>query len=71
MKSPCAALVACPVLGPALCTLTITQGVSVIMAYPMFSCIRLKPGPDVAVIERNPPHELPITAEIAPISSSI
>jgi hypothetical protein len=48
-----------------------THGVSVIMAYPIFSCMRLKPGPDVAVIDREPPQEAPITADIAPISSSI
>ena len=48
-----------------------TQGVSVIIAYPMFSCMRLKPGPDVAVIDKDPPHAPPITAEIAAISSSI
>jgi hypothetical protein len=48
-----------------------THGVSVIIAYPIFSCMRLKPGPDVAVIDRAPPHEAPITADIAPISSSI
>jgi hypothetical protein len=41
------------------------------MAYPIFSCIKLKPGPDVAVIESVPPQELPMTAEIALISSSI
>jgi hypothetical protein len=70
-KSPCAPFVACPVLGPARWTSTMTQGVSVIIAYPMFSCMRLKPGPDVAVIDKVPPHEAPITADIAPISSSI
>jgi hypothetical protein len=37
----------------------------------MFSCIRLKPGPEVAVIARRPPQEAPITAETAAISSSI
>lgn len=37
----------------------------------MFSCIRLKPGPEVAVMARNPPQDAPTTAEIAPISSSI
>jgi len=41
------------------------------MAYPIFSCIRLNPGPEVAVIDKEPPQELPITAEIAAISSSI
>jgi len=37
----------------------------------MLSCIRLKPGPEVAVIDKDPPHAPPITAEIAAISSSI
>jgi len=63
--------VAWPVLGPERWTLTITQGVSVIIAYPILSCIKLKPGPEVAVIERRPPQEAPITAETAAISSSI
>ncbi len=71
IRSPCAPFVACPVLGPARWTSTMTHGVSVIIAYPIFSCMRLKPGPDVAVIDRAPPHEAPITADIAPISSSI
>ncbi len=48
-----------------------THGVSVIAAYPILSCIKLKPGPDVAVIDSAPPHELPMTADMAPISSSI
>jgi hypothetical protein len=48
-----------------------THGVSVIIAYPRFSCIKLKPGPDVAVIDILPPQEAPIIAEMAPISSSI
>jgi len=33
--------------------------------------MRLKPGPEVAVIDSKPPQALPITAEIAAISSSI
>jgi len=40
-------------------------------AYPIFSCIRLKPGPEVAVIDITPPHAAPIIADIAAISSSI
>ena len=60
-----------PVLGPPRCTSTITQGVSVPTAYPTFSCIRLMPGPDVAVIASAPVHDAPITDPIDPISSSI
>ena len=37
----------------------------------MFSCIRLIPGPDVAVIARALVHDAPITEAIEPISSSI
>jgi hypothetical protein len=48
-----------------------THGVSVITAYPMFSCIRLNPGPDVAVIAFSPVHEAPMTLPIEAISSSI
>ena len=41
------------------------------MANPIFSIIRLKPGPDVAVILFTPAHEAPTTAAMAAISSSI
>jgi hypothetical protein len=37
----------------------------------MDSCIKLKPGPEVAVIALAPVHEAPMTAEIEAISSSI
>ena len=60
-----------PVDGPPRITLTMTQGVSVIAAYPRFSCISEKPGPLVAVIALTPPSEAPITAASEPISSSI
>ena len=57
--------------GPPRWILTITQGVSVIAANPMFSIIREKPGPLVAVIARAPVHEAPITEAMLAISSSI
>ena len=37
----------------------------------MFSCIRLKPGPEVAVIAFAPPTDAPMTAARELISSSI
>jgi len=40
-------------------------------AYPMFSCMRLYPGPEVAVIAFAPAHDAPITAAMEAISSSI
>ena len=61
----------CPVEGPPRWTFTITQGVSVIAAYPRFSIIREKPGPLVAVIARAPVHEAPITEAMLASSSSI
>jgi hypothetical protein len=69
--SPCAAIVGWPVEGPPRWTFTITQGVSVIAAYPMFSIISEKPGPLVAVIALAPVHAAPITAAMLAISSSI
>ncbi len=52
-------------------TLTITQGVSVPMPKPMFSSIRLMPGPEVAVRDFMPPQEAPMMAAMEAISSSI
>ena len=60
-----------PVDGPPRWTLTTTQGVSIITARPMFSIIRLKPGPLVTVIDLVPVHEAPTTAAIEASSSSI
>ncbi len=71
MTSPWPHFVACPVLGPALWISTTTQGVSVMNAYPIFSCIRLKPGPDVAVMALTPVQLAPITDANDAISSSI
>jgi len=71
ITSPCAHFVACPVLGPALWMFAITHGVSVMNAYPMFSCMRLNPGPDVAVMAFAPAQLAPMTALSAANSSSI
>ena len=60
-----------PVEGPPRCTFTMTQGVSVMAPKPMFSGIRLKPGPEVAVIERAPAQEAPSTEAMLASSSSI
>ncbi len=38
---------------------------------PIFSIMRLKPGPEVAVMLFMPPHEAPSTAAMDAISSSI
>jgi hypothetical protein len=70
ITSPWAGSVACPVEGPDRCTFTMTQGVSVMQAYPIFSCMREKPGPLVAVMERAPDQAAPITAEMLASSSS-
>ena len=63
-------MVGCPVLGPPRMTLTTTQGASVITARPMFSSIRLTPGPLVAVMAFKPLKDAPMTEAMAPISSS-
>jgi hypothetical protein len=57
--------------GPPRCTLTNTQGVSVIAARPMCSIIREKPGPEVTVKALAPPHTAPWMAMEAASSSSI
>jgi hypothetical protein len=60
-----------PVEGPPRWIFTTTQGVSVIAANPIFSIIREKPGPLVAVIARAPVHEAPMIDAMLAISSSI
>ena len=60
-----------PVDGPVRWTLTITQGVSVHTARPRFSIIRLKPGPEVAVMDLAPVQAAPRIEAMAAISSSI
>jgi len=69
--SPWEGLVGNPVLGPPLWALTTTQGISLIIAKPKFSCFKHIPGPEVAVRDFSPAIEAPITAAILAISSSI
>jgi hypothetical protein len=58
-------------LGPARWTSMITHGTSIIIPSPMFSCIRLNPGPDVAVMDFTPAALAPRIADMEAISSSI
>jgi hypothetical protein len=60
-----------PVDGPPRCTFTTTHGVSIMIARPMFSIIRLKPGPLVTVSDFVPVHEAPMIAAMLASSSSI
>ena len=71
MTSPCDGRVGSPVLGPPRITSTTTQGISAYIPYPRCSCMRLKPGPLVAVIARRPASDAPSTAPSDAISSSI
>ena len=59
----------CP--GPGRCTLTITKGVSDMMALEIASIIRENPGPEVAVIALAPAQEAPMREQAEAISSSI
>ncbi len=68
--SPWAGCVGRPVEGPARCTFTKTQGVSVIAARPMCSIMSEKPGPEVTVIVFAPPQVAPWSAMDAASSSS-
>ncbi len=69
--SDCPIRVGRPVEGLPLCMFTRTQGASIMTASPMFSCIREKPGPDVAVMALAPAREAPTRAAMLPNSSSI
>jgi hypothetical protein len=60
-----------PVDGDPRWTSTITHGISSIAASPRFSIIKLKPGPEVAVIERFPAAEAPMIEAMLANSSSI
>ena len=60
-----------PVEGPERCTSTTTQGISANAAKPMFSCLREKPGPEVAVMDLTPATDAPMTAAMLASSSSI
>ena len=52
-------------------TSTTTHGICAMAAKPIISCMRLKPGPDVAVSAFWPASEAPHTAAMEAISSSI
>jgi hypothetical protein len=52
-------------------TFTITSGASTMIAYPIASCMREKPGPEVAVMASSPVSAAPMHAQIEAISSSI
>jgi len=71
MTSDCPAAVGNPVDGDPRCMSTSTQGISIMTAKPRFSSIRLNPGPDVAVIERAPAADAPMTEAKLLSSSSI
>ena len=71
MTSPWLGSVGSPVDGPPRITSTITQGICDIAAKPIISCMRLNPGPEVAVSAFSPAREAPHTAEMLAISSSI
>ncbi len=57
--------------GPPRWTLTTTHGASIMVASPMFSIIREKPGPEVTVMHLVPVHTPPATAAMLASSSSI
>src|SRR3990172_32653 len=69
-KSLCSGLVGIPVEGPARWQSTITSGTSADPACETPSCIRARPGPEVAVIARTPVRAAPIAMFTADSSSS-
>jgi hypothetical protein len=71
MTSPWETWVGSPVEGPARMTSTRTKGISAMHPKPMPSCMRLKPGPLVAVRARAPARLAPMMALMLAISSSI
>src|SRR6202000_3379217 len=70
MMSHCWVRVGLPVEGPARCTFMITAGISAKYDRPINSCISEMPGPEVAVKERAPVPDAPITVPIEANSSS-
>jgi len=68
--SPWAVAVGPPVAGPSRCTSTMTSGISLITARPMFSLYRLMPGPLVAVMALAPAETAPMHMPMEAISSS-
>ena len=69
-RSACSVLVGSPVEGPPRWTSTMTSGSSRLMASPIVSDLRSRPGPLVVVTPRAPPKEAPRAAPIPAISSS-
>ncbi len=68
--SPWPGIVGMPVAGPTRWTSTKTVGTPSLWAYPIASCMRLKPGPDVAVNDFAPARLAPMIALALAISSS-
>ena len=71
ITSPWAGSVGRPVDGPPRMTSTMTHGICAMVAKPIISCIRVKPGPEVAVSAFLPARLAPQTAAMEAISSSI
>ncbi len=69
-RSACSVLVGRPVEGPPRCTSTMTSGSSRLMARPMVSDLRSRPGPEVVVTPSAPPKAAPRAAPMPAISSS-
>ena len=58
-RSACSVLVGRPVEGPPRCTSTMTSGSSRLMARPIVSDLRSRPGPLVVVTPSAPPKAAP------------
>ena len=69
-RSVCSVLVGMPVDGPARCTSTMTIGSSRLIASPIASDLRSRPGPEVPVTARVPANAAPTAMAAAAISSS-
>ena len=69
-RSACSVLVGRPVEGPPRWTSTMTSGSSRLMARPMVSDLRSRPGPLVVVTPSAPPKAAPRAAPMPAISSS-
>ena len=68
--SLCSGLVGMPVLGPLRWESTMTSGISAIPSWPIPSCIRDNPGPEVATIALVPVNAAPIAIFTTDSSSS-
>ncbi len=69
-RSACSVFVGSPVDGPPRWTSTMTSGSSRLMARPIVSDLRSRPGPLVVVTPSAPPNAAPSAAPIPAISSS-